>query len=128
MKQVSLKFKEYAHNAIVINNNAERVALKAILGSFFMVAIWYILILGNIVFNIMERKTAEAEARALSAEVGDLELAYLAMSQDVDLDFSYSLGFKEVKAQFATRKAIDLVGLRTEGGVSSNINLAKNDI
>ena len=68
------------------------------------------------VFNIVERKALEGRALTLSNEVGNLELEYLSVSQKVDLNLAYSLGFKETKKTFANRKAL------------GSISIAKNEI
>ena len=68
------------------------------------------------VFNIAERRTLEKEALALTNEIGNLELSYLSISSSVDLALSSSMGFKETKATFATRKAL------------GSLNLDKNEI
>ena len=73
------------------------------------------------VSNIIARKGYEMDARSLSSEVGELELSYLAKSNNVDLALSYSLGFKEAKATFATRKT---VGFKADTSVA----VAKRDI
>jgi hypothetical protein len=109
----------YAQNTNVINNNAENLMLRAVLGAFGFLAIWYILILGNIVFNIIERRTTETAVRTISSEVNNLELDYLALSKNIDFELSQKLGFKEVKAQFTTRKSLSTLG---------SINLAQNGI
>ncbi|OGI89818.1 hypothetical protein A3A95_00745 [Candidatus Nomurabacteria bacterium RIFCSPLOWO2_01_FULL_39_18] len=112
-------------NMSIRSSDAPRIALRFILWSFGILAIWYVFILGNMVFNITERRALEARARTLSSEVGDLELAYLSMSKNIDLAFSYSLGFKEIKAKFAVRKSFDSLGLRESLG---NIKIVKNEI
>src|SRR3989344_710211 len=102
MKQISLKIKMYRSNASsmsIINHDAPRLVLHFIIWSFGALAIWYVLLLGNMVFNIVERRALEAKVRTLSNEVGDLELAYLSLSNNVNLEFSHSIGFKEVKAK-----------------------------
>lgn len=71
--------------------------------------------------NIIARKSFDMNSRALSSEVNDLELKYLAISNSVDLPFAHSLGFKEVKTTFAIRKTF---GFRT----SSNTQVVQNDI
>ncbi len=122
MKAVSLKLKMYANNASNINvlsNNLERFTLHAILWSFGALAVWYVLLLGNMVFNIVERRALESEARTLSSEVGEMELVYLSLSNDIDLAMSHSFGFKETKAKFATRKSLDTFG---------SIKLVNNEI
>jgi len=109
MKQASLKFKRYMGNVNIIDNsNLEHHILHILLMSFGALALMYVLILGNMVFNIIERRSLEKEMLYLSSEVGDLGLTYLALSNKVDLQFSYSLGFKEIKPKYATRQALGL--------------------
>ena len=98
----------YIKRVNVINNNIEKLILNIIFCSFGALALLYILFLGNTVGNIIERRSLEANARALSNEVKDLELTYLSMSNNIDLTLSHSLGFKETKTIFATRKSLGL--------------------
>lgn len=121
---MSLKFKKHISNASnisLINNNIEKLAFNFILGSFGMLAFVYVFILGNMVSNIVARRSFEADARSLSNEVRALELSYLSMSNKVDLAFSYSMGFKEIKAVFATRQALGLRSL-------DKVNSVQNDL
>lgn len=117
MKTIAVKMKSYAESVnIVNNNNIKERMLYTLFLSFGFLAFIYVLFLGNIVFNIVERKTLESDARTLSNEVGDLELTYLSMSNKIDLTFSHSLGFTETKAKFATRKSL------------GSLKIAKNEI
>lgn len=128
MRQASLKLKMYANsvsNISIINNDASKFALRFILWSFGTLTIWYIFLLGNMVFNIVERRAFETDARVLSSEVGDLELIYLSMSNDIDLALSHSMGFKETKAKFTTRKSISSLG---RGESFDNIKPINNEI
>ena len=117
MKQASLKLKSYASNVNIIDSgNLQRRVLNIMLWTLGVLAFFYVFFLINMVFNIVERKTLETHALTLSNEVGNLELEYLSVSQKVDLNLAYSLGFKEIKAKFATRKAL------------GSISIAKNEI
>ena len=98
----------YVSNASIINNGIERIVLRGILYFFGALALFYIFFLGNMVSNIIERRSLELNARTLSSEVRDLELVYLSLSNNIDLSLSYSIGFKETKASFATRKSLGL--------------------
>jgi len=72
-----------------------------------ILAFFYVLFLGNVVWNIVERKSFEKEVLALTSEVGNLELEYLAVLKKVDFDLARSLGFKEVATtNFVTRKVL----------------------
>ncbi len=110
MRQASLKLKTYANNIDVMHDGIEKFLLHSILWSFGILALWYVLLLGNMVFNIVERRNLEADARVLSSEVGELEVTYMSLSNAIDLDYSHSLGFKETKTKFANRKALGSLG------------------
>ncbi len=86
--------------------NVEKFILQSILATFGILAIVYMLVLGNMVLNIVERKALEKEALALSNEVGQMELDYLSLSQSIDVGMSSMMGFKEIKPTFATRKSL----------------------
>ncbi|MFA5791654.1 MAG: hypothetical protein WC884_01295 [Candidatus Paceibacterota bacterium] len=91
-----------------MNNNIEikRVIFNIMLSLLVGLALWYVFILGNMVFDIVQRRTLEKEALLISNEVADLELSYLSISKNVDLALSSSMGFKEIKATFAIRKSL----------------------
>jgi hypothetical protein len=108
MRQATLKLKTSIQNVNIIQNNVDvqKVIFNTMLSLLAALALWYVLILGSTVFNIIERKTLEKEALTLGNEVGNLELSYLSLSNSVDLTLSSSMGFKETKATFATRKSL----------------------
>lgn len=117
MRQASLKIKSYASNVLVFDNlNIQRQILHISLWVFGVLSLFYVLFLGNMVFNIIERKALETEAHSLSNEIMALELNYLSLSKKIDLNFAYSLGFKEIKTKYANRKAL------------GSINISKNEI
>lgn len=109
MKTTSIKIKSYVNTVdVMVDSDLQYKIFHIMLLSFGVLALCYVLILGNMVFNIVERKVMEKEALALSNEVGALELSYLSISNKVDLSLSYSLGFKEVKPTYAVRKSFGL--------------------
>jgi hypothetical protein len=112
MKKTAQKIKNYTTNVnIVNNNNLERRILSISLYFLGVLALSYVLILGNMTFNIVTRQSLGVHERALSNEVGDLELKYLSMSNKVDLALSSEMGFKEAKTQFAYRKSLGTLSL-----------------
>ncbi len=112
MKQASLKLKSYAGNVNIIDSgNLQKRIFSMMLWTLGFLAFVYVLLLGNMVFNIVERKAFEGRALTLSNEVGNLELKYLSESQKVDLNLAYSLGFKEIKKTFANRKALGSISI-----------------
>lgn len=112
MKQISAKLNSYNIGVSVINTNLEKVALRFILWSFFALSLCYMFMLGNTVKNIIERRSFESEARNISAEVSNLELTYLNMSNSIDLNYSHAKGFTEAKVNFATRKSLGFGNLK----------------
>lgn len=127
MSQTTLKLKMNIQNVDIMNNNIEvqKVILRFLLLSIGGLALLYVFILGNTVFNIVERKSLEKETTTLSNEVRDFELTYLTISKEVDLKLSSAMGFKEVKKTFATRKSL---GYSTTGEALGNLNFDKNEI
>ena len=100
--------KTYAGSVSIVNNNnlERRIFTTLLLGFAFFTAI-YLLLLGNMIFNIIERKTAETEIRNLSSSVSGLELSYLSLSKNINLDMAGSLGFSETsQKKFTSRKAL----------------------
>lgn len=108
MRQATIQLKTRIQNVNIMNNNIEvrRIILNTMLFIIAGLAIFYVLILCNMVFDIVERKALEKEALSLSNEVRNLELSYLSVSNSVDMTLSTSMGFKETKASFATRKSL----------------------
>jgi hypothetical protein len=109
MKAIALKVKNYSSNVQIVNNNLSGTILNFLLVTLGALVVMYVSFLGIMVFNIVERKTVEAQIRTLSNDVNALELDYLAASNKIDLNFSHSLGFKETNTKFATRKSLGAV-------------------
>jgi len=76
------------------------------LWSLGALALCYVLFLGNMVFNIIERKALEVSARSLTNEVGDLESQYFTASNKIDINLAQSMGFKEIQKAYAVRKSL----------------------
>jgi len=108
MRQASLKLYRGIHNVNIMTDNAlvRRVVLRTMLSTLALLAFAYALSIGLMVWNIVERKNLEREMQALSTEVGNLELTYLSISGEIDLELSRAMGFQEMTASFATRKSL----------------------
>lgn len=115
----------YTKSVGVINYGLEKLSLNIIFCSFGILAFFYVFLLGNMVKNIVERQSLETNVRALTNEVRNLEVSYFSMSKDIDLTLSYSLGFKETKATFATRKTL---GYRPASESFGSVKISQNDL
>ena len=108
MKKATIKIKRNIQNVNITNNNIEvgHVVFNAMLSVLAALALLYFLILGNTVFNIVQRKNLEKEELGLSGDVGSLELSYLSVSNSVDIALSSSMGFKAIPVSYAVRKTL----------------------
>ncbi len=104
---MALQLKRKVQNVNIMNNNiaVRKLALHTMFGILGALALIYVLILGNMVFNIVERRSLEKEALTLTNEVSDLELSYLSVSSSVDPALAKSMGFVATKENYATRKS-----------------------
>lgn len=124
MKSISLNIKKYYNGkANVLAYDFEKKVFYILLISFGVLCICYLYVVGSMISNILERKSLETHARNVSNELSELEIKYFTMSKDINLSLSSMMGFKEVKADFATRKTL---GFATEH--SSKVKLANNEI
>ncbi|MCX6758042.1 MAG: hypothetical protein NTZ44_04145 [Candidatus Nomurabacteria bacterium] len=105
MTTQTLKLNKFNTN-IVNNNNLEKRVFNTILSIIVFLVLCYILLLGNIVWNIVARKNLEVNARNLSTEVSSLELNYLSLSNKIDLNLAQSLGFKDVTKVYTSRQKL----------------------
>ncbi len=101
---MALQLKRRVQNVNIMNNNiaVRKVVLRTLLSFLGTLALLYVLILGNMVFNIVQRRSLEKEALTLTNEVSDLELSYLAISGSVDPALAKSMGFVAKKEFYAT--------------------------
>ena len=101
------KIVAYANPSIINNNNFEKKLFYTFSSIFAISFLCYGVFLADTVFNIVGRKHAESEARALVSRIGQMELEYLALSGSVDMQLAATLGFREAtksEAHFASRK------------------------
>jgi hypothetical protein len=127
MRQATLQLKTRIHNVNIMNNNIEieKNILYTMIFIFAALALFYVFILGNMVFSIVERRTLEKDMLSISNEVGELGVSYLAISNSVDMNLSSTMGFKETKASFATRKSL---GFNVNSDHLGSIKRALNEI
>ena len=122
MRAAAIKMRTYA-KTISDSSMERRQVLRFLLLALGALALAYVVLLTSTVWNIVERRALEAQARALGNEVGELELTYLSAVNKIDPAFSQAIGFKEVKAKFVTRKCFE--HLTAESGT---LKVTKNEI
>jgi hypothetical protein len=124
MKQASIKVRNYKDAIDTIDSvmDLRSKVMYFIFVSFGIFSFLYVLVLGNMVFNIIERKTVELDIRNLANEVGNLESDYIALTNSIDKNSSLISGFHEIKPVFATRTSLSFISGNT------NTKLAANEI
>ena len=65
----------------------------------------YMYFVKQTVFNIVERDRMVEELVGLSSQISEYEFYYIALKNDINLDYAHSVGFVDVKnPKFASRK------------------------
>lgn len=108
MREASIKIYHRIQNTSITANNLDmsKVILRSLLAVIGLFGLVYILLIGLLVLNIVERKDLEKQTQALSTELSELELEYLALSASINQELSKSMGFHEIPPSFATRKSL----------------------
>lgn len=86
------------------DDNSRRQMFRILVGSLGALCLCYVYLIGSITFNVLARKSLEAEARVVSSKVSQLELEYIALSNSIDAKYGIDNGFVEAKGTlFASR-------------------------
>jgi hypothetical protein len=107
MQKINKNIKKYKKNfssmALVSSQmSLEEKVFKFLVGSLVFLAIVYVMLIANIVFSIVERNAFNSKNMLLASDVRELEIEYLSIAKNIDLDFAYENGFKESKTEFAS--------------------------
>jgi hypothetical protein len=94
------------NTAVVDNNDLGKKMFLAASGALMITLSLYVFFVGKTIVNIIHRKAAESEVRSLSAQVSNLEIQYISLAKNIDLDMAKTLGFSESKdTYFAARRS-----------------------
>ncbi|OGD67910.1 hypothetical protein A3I18_02210 [Candidatus Campbellbacteria bacterium RIFCSPLOWO2_02_FULL_35_11] len=85
--------------------NTVRLIFWSVVSLLVLFSIMYAFFVKQTVINIVERENFENEIAVLNSEVSGLEFKYIALKNEVDMDYAHSVGFVDVKnMKFASRK------------------------
>lgn len=94
-------------NARTINRHLDKRMFLVVSSAFCLLLFLYVYFVGSTVFNIVGRKSAENEMRALSSSISDMEIEYISLAKNIDLNMAKTLGFNEPKdVYFAARTPV----------------------
>jgi len=91
-------------------NNLERKIFWFL--SVFVITsiIFYGFLVNQTVINIVERENIQDEITMLNSEISGLEFDYIALKNEINLKYAYSVGFEDAKnVEFASRRLSDKV-------------------
>lgn len=85
----------------------ERSIIFALIACIAFVSFFYGFFVKQTIVNVVEREQTIKEARVLNTKIGDLEASYIALKNNITLDFAYARGFKDAPAaHFISKKAL----------------------
>jgi hypothetical protein len=91
-------------NDIVGNSDTQRMLFRIFISGIILLSIVYVYLIGSITFNVLARKSLEANARTLGSHISELELTYLNTTNKIDKSYALSKGFVDMHQNiFATR-------------------------
>lgn len=99
-------------NDIVGNTNTQRFLFKILFASILSLSIVYIYMIGSITFNVVARKSLEAESRITGSRISKLELIYLNKMNDVNKAYAKTLGFVNTESNIFAIRTITHVAIR----------------
>jgi hypothetical protein len=103
--------KEFTKN--IANNGAlRRRIFRVLLGSIVCLSLCYVYLIGSITFNVLARKSLEANVNEINSRVGQLELQSIALANNIDISFGKERGFTEAQGTIFANKDTTTVALR----------------
>ena len=94
------------NTAVADNSHLQKRLFWAVTGTFMILLAFYIFFVSQTVFNIVARRSAESEIRTIASNTSNLEVEYMSLSKNIDLNLASSLGFNESRnIYFASRRS-----------------------
>lgn len=81
-----------------VATNNERKTFYVLVALIGLMSFFYVFFVQQTIMNVVEREKTLKEARVVSSEIGDMESAYIALKNNITLDFAYAQGFKDADA------------------------------
>ncbi len=89
-----------------------RKIFKILTLSFVTLSMFYVYLIGSITFNVMARKSLEANSVTLSSRVGTMELEFISLTNSIDSSFGKEHGYTEAQGTIFVKKGGAPVALR----------------
>ena len=90
------------------NPNLEKKILVGLTVIVLILGISYGYFVKQTILNVVTRQEVEEKIADLSSHVSSLEVRYIELKNKIDLNFAYSLGYKEITdVKFVSRSELD---------------------
>lgn len=78
--------------------------VMALIGLTLMLAAFYAVLINQTILNVVEQRKAESSISKIERDIAELELAYIASENKINLDYAFANGFETVaERHFVTR-------------------------
>jgi len=98
---------------IMKDTSIQKTLFRVLISGITVLSLVYVYLIGSITFNVLARKALATTSRNLGAQVSELELTYLNITNKIDKSYALSLGFVDSHTSiFATRNTPSSVAIR----------------
>lgn len=99
-------------NQIITDSYFRKRIFKIMLSLVILLVVSYGYLIVSITFNTQARKSLTNNIRDLESKVGQLELSYLNISESVNKDMAFSMGFIEAKDVFVVTRTLNSFAIK----------------
>jgi hypothetical protein len=86
-------------------NHLEKKIFWFLSMSIVAAVVFYGFLVNQTVINIVERENIQDQTTMLNSEISGLEFNYIALKNEINLEYAYSVGFENTKnIEFASRR------------------------
>lgn len=92
-----------AHTMTLHVLQREKIVI-ALIGLSLFLGTFYAVLISQTILNAVEERQAQSSIGELQKNIAELELAFIENENNLNMDYAYALGFKDVEnRQFVTR-------------------------
>jgi|GEM_PF-744712 len=85
----------------------QRKIFYGLVGALALVSFFYGYFVQQTILNVVEREKVIKEARIAGSAIADMEASYIALTNNITLDFAYSLGFRDAETpEYISKRAL----------------------
>ncbi len=97
---------------IATDGSLRKRIFRMLAGSLVVLSICYVYLIGSITFNVLARRSLEANATDIKSRVGQLELQSITLGNSIDQSFAAAHGYVEARGTIFANKNTTAVAVR----------------